>query len=82
MASIKKKAADTAVALVVTDMIIGGASISLEQAQVETSTIEPICLLELALILLETPRAKEEDQPKEVHPEGTSHLVKDTVIDS
>ena len=59
MASALKKAADTVVALVVIDLIT--ASVSLEQAQVETSTVELVSLPELALVLQETQEAEEED---------------------
>ena len=63
MASAEKKAADTIVALMVTDIIT--ALVPLERAQVDTSTTELANLPEPAPVLQETEGAEGEEQPKE-----------------
>ena len=64
MASAEKKVTDATMALVVTDMTI--ASVSLEQAQVETSAIEPVSVPDPAPVLQKNQGAEGEEQSKEV----------------
>ena len=64
MALAEKKVVDATMALVVTNMII--ASVSLEQAQVEASAIEPVSVPNPALVLQKNQSAEGEEQSKDV----------------